>query len=49
MIYLGGANLGPEAALSNLGGGIATYVTEMDYFKDLFEENDKKLIILYQP
>lgn len=39
----GGACLGPEQALGNLGGGIATYTTE--HLVE-FEENDRKLVVL---
>lgn len=38
----GGASLGPEQALSNLGGGVATYLMD----RSPFEEDDKKLAIL---
>ena len=39
-----GASLGPEAALSNVGGGIATYVTE--HFVHFEDDNDRKLVVL---
>lgn len=38
----GGASLGPEQALGNLGGGIATFIS--DYLK--VEEDDRKLVVL---
>lgn len=38
----GGANLGPEQALGNLGGGAATYLTQ--YIT--FEDDDRKLVVL---
>ena len=42
----GGANLGPEQALGNLGGGIGTYLSHDDPFNFGFEEDDKKLLVL---
>ena len=41
----GGANLGPEQALSNLGGGLATYVAE-HYPQDSMDGDDRKLLVL---
>ena len=42
MSLSGGASLGPEAALGNLGGGIATYVSKYARFDD----DDSKLVVL---
>jgi H+/Cl- antiporter ClcA len=42
----GGANLGPEQALGNLGGGIGTYLAHDDPFKFGFDEDDRKLLVL---
>eukprot|EP00605_Chrysophyceae_sp_TOSAG23-4_P001239 GSChrysophyteH1.ASY1.ANO1.1350.1 assembled CDS len=41
----GGASLGPEQALSNLGGGLATYVAE-HYPQDSMDGDDRKLLVL---
>ena len=38
----GGASLGPEQALTNLGGGIATYLMD----RSPFDDDDKKLAVL---
>lgn len=44
MYIAGGAALGPEAALSNVGGGMATYICEnWIHFED---DNDRKLVVL---
>ena len=39
-----GAALGPEQALGNLGGGIATYISEK--MEGLMDNDDKKLLVL---
>ena len=39
-----GASLGPEQALGNFGGGIATYIGEK--FEDFFDNDDRKLLVL---
>ena len=41
----GGASLGPEQALSNLGGGMATYLAE-HYPEDRMDSDDRKLLVL---
>jgi hypothetical protein len=41
----GGASLGPEQALSNLGGGMATYLAE-HYLEERMDSDDKKLVVL---
>ena len=44
MYAAGGASLGPEAALSNVGGGMATYITE--HWVHFEDDNDRKLVVL---
>ena len=44
MYVAGGAALGPEAALSNVGGGMATYITE--HWVHFEDDNDRKLVVL---
>lgn len=41
----GGASLGPEQALSNLGGGMATYIAE-HYPAESMDSDDRKLLVL---
>ena len=42
----GGASLGPEQALGNLGGGIATYLTQVIPAEHLPSADDKNLLVL---
>jgi hypothetical protein len=44
MYLAGGAALGPEAALSNVGGGMATFITE--HWVHFEDDNDRKLVVL---
>lgn len=39
-----GATLGPEAALSNVGGGLASYIT--DHWVHFEDDSDRKLVVL---
>eukprot|EP00606_Chrysophyceae_sp_TOSAG23-5_P000118 GSChrysophyteH2.ASY1.ANO1.959.1 assembled CDS len=45
MSLAGGASLGPEQALSNLGGAMATYIAE-HYPQDSMDSDDRKLLVL---
>ena len=42
----GGASLGPEQALGNLGGGIATFLTQIIPAEHLQSTDDKNLLVL---